>query len=165
MKKKGEIYVVDGAAAPEPENLEESKLALDGIVIELDPREEWMQMFHEAWRLERDFYWDPGMGGVDWRGIRDQYASLLPRLGSRSDLRDLIAEMIGELSTSHTYVYGGDRGLTVPAVSTGLLGVDVQREGDFFRVTRLYRGDAADNVRSPLSEPGVEVKKGSTSWR
>lgn len=161
MKKKGEIYVVDGAAAaPEGEDLEKAKLALDGIVLELDPRAEWEQMYHEAWRLERDFYWDPGMGGVDWPLVRDQYATLLPRLANRGDLRDLIAEMIGELSTSHTYVWGGDRGVSVPAVTTGLLGADVEREGDFFRVARLYGGDAADNVRSPLREPGVDVKEG-----
>ncbi len=160
MKKKGEIYVVDGGAAPAEEDLADAKLALDGMVIELDPRAEWEQMYYEAWRLERDFYWDPGMGGVDWPAIRDQYATLLPRLGSRADLRDLIAEMIGELSTSHTYVWGGDRGVTVPAVATGLLGADLVREGDAFKVTRIYRGDAADIVRSPLAEPGVEVKEG-----
>ncbi len=161
MKKKGEIYVVDGtAAAPEGEELEKAKLGLDGIVIELDPRAEWEQMYYESWRLERDFYWDPGLGGVDWPALRDQYATLLPRIADRSDLRDLLAELIGELSTSHTYVWGGDRGVTVPAVPTGLLGADVVRAGDAFKVTRIYRGDAADLVRSPLREPGVDVNEG-----
>ncbi len=160
MKKKGEIYVVDAEVTPEVEDLEQGKLDLGNVVIELDPREEWAQIFYESWRLERDFYWDQSMGGVDWRAMRDQYATLLPRLGSRSDLRDLMAEMIGELSTSHTYVWGGDSGVQVPAVATGLLGADVAREGEFFKVARIYHGDPADQVRSPLLEPGVEVKEG-----
>jgi len=159
MKKRGDIYVVDaGAAASE---LGDAKVSLDGVVVELDPREEWAQIYYEAWRQERDFYWDAGMGGVDWKKIRDQYATMLPRLATRDDLRDLIGELIGELNTSHTYVFGGDAGVRVPRVSTGLLGADVTHEGDAYKVTRIYRGDPADMVRSPLDAPGVIVTEGS----
>jgi tricorn protease len=129
-------------------------------VIELDPLAEWSQIYHEAWRHMRDFYWDPGMGGVDWKAMRDRYAALLPRLGTRDDLRDLIGELIGELATSHTYVFGGDPGVKPMQVSTGLLGADLVRVGDAYRVERIYRGDPADNVRSPLAEPGVNVAEG-----
>jgi len=159
MKQRGQIYVV-GAGAPPGEDLGESKVKLDGVVVELDPREEWEQMYHEGWRHMRDFYWDEGLGGVDWEAIRDQYASLLPRLATRDDLRDLMGEVIGEMSTSHTYVFGGDRGVSVPRVTTGLLGADLVREGDAFRVARVYRGSPADNARSPLAEPGVDVREG-----
>jgi tricorn protease len=75
-------------------------------------------------------------------------------------LHDVIAEMFGELATSHTYVWGGDRGLPVPMVQTGLLGADLVREEGAFRVARIHRGAAADRVRSPLDEPGSTVKEG-----
>ncbi len=158
-KAEGEIFVLDAGAMP-GDDLSKSSVSLENVVIELDPREEWSQMFHEAWRYQRDYYWDEGMGGVDWKSIRDQYASLLPRLATRADLQDLIAEMISELATSHTYVWGGDRGVNVPAVSTGLLGADLVREGNAFRVGRILRGAAADRVRSPLDEPGSIVNEG-----
>jgi tricorn protease len=109
----------------------------------------------------RDFYWDPGMAGINWQGIRDQYATLLPRLSSRGDLSDLLGELIGELDTSHTYIWGGgDRGVNVPSVSVGMLGADVERDGDAYRVKRIYHGDPADNVVSPLLAAGVGIKEG-----
>ncbi len=159
MKKKGDIFVFDAGASAG--DASDAKVSLAGVVVELDPREEWRQIFYEAWRQERDFYWDAGMAGLDWKAIGDRYATLLPRLANRSDLSDLVGEMIGELNTSHTYVFGGDPGVRVPRVSTGLLGADVAREGDAYRVVRIYRGDPADNLRSPLDQPGVAVTEGS----
>jgi len=158
MKRRGEIYVVD-AGSP-PGDLDDAKVSLDGIVIDLDPRAEWEQMFYEAWRHERDFFWDPGMGGLDWTAIRDRYAALLPRLATREDLRDLLGELIGELNNSHTYVFGGDPGVHPRHVSTGLLGADLVREGNVYRVKRIYRGAPADNVVSPLAGPGVGIAEG-----
>jgi len=158
MKRRGEIYVVDASSAPK--DIEDAKVSLSDLVVELDPREEWRQIFFEGWRNMRDFYWDEGMHGIDWKAVRDRYATLLPRLATRDDLRDLMAEMIGELATSHTYVWGGDSGKDVPGVSTGTVGAELAREGDAFRVTRIYRADPADRVRSPLEEPGVAVREG-----
>jgi tricorn protease len=157
-KGPGEIFVV-GAAAP-PGDLSESRVSLDGVVVEIDPHEEWAQIYYEGWRHMRDFYWDPELGGIDWVDLRDQYAALLPRLASRDDLQDLVAELIGELSTSHTYVFGGDRGVNVPGRTIGLLGADLVREGDVFRINRIYRGAPADNERAPLLEPGIGVREG-----
>ncbi len=131
-----------------------------GVVVELDPREEWRQIFFEGWRHMRDFHWDPTYGGLDWAKVRDQYATLLPRISTRAELSDLMGEMIGELATSHTYIWGGDNPLRLPWVSTGVLGADFVREGDAFKVTRVYHGDAADEVPSPLQTPGNEVKEG-----
>ncbi len=160
MKRRGEIYVVD-TSGPPGDKMGDAKLDLSGIVIDLDPREEWAQIYYEAWRQMRDFYWDPMLAGQDWKAIRDQYATMLPRLATRGDLQDLIGELIGEMNTSHTYVFGGDPGgMGGPRVPTGLLGADVKRDGDGFRVTRIYRGDPADNERSPLAEPGVDVREG-----
>ncbi len=156
--KDRQIYVVSTASPPG--KLGDSKVDLSGIVVELDPREEWSQIYYEGWRRMRDFYWDESLGGVDWKAVRDQYATLLPRLSIRDDLRDLMAEMIGELATSHTYVFGGDQGVSVSRVSVGLLGADLRREGDAFQVERIYRGSPADQVSSPLTRPGVNVKEG-----
>ncbi len=158
MKKKGEIYVVDASSAPS--DLSEAKVDMSDVVIDLDPREEWAQMYSEAWRHQRDFFWDSGLGGLDWKKVRDQYATLLPRLSTRADVRDLMGQMIGELNNSHTYVWGGDPGVAVPQVSVGLLGADLKREGAAYRVERIYRGDPADNVVSPLRAPGADLKEG-----
>ena len=158
MKDKGELYVV-GTDAP-PGDLGDAKVSLDGMVVDLDPREEWAQMYYEAWRHERDFFWDQGMGGMNWEKVRDQYATLLPRLSSRADLQDLIGEIIGELGNSHTYTWGGDSGKNVTHVTAGLLGADVVKEGSAYKVTRIYRGDPADQVHSPLRDPGVNISEG-----
>ncbi len=160
QKKRGEIYVVDAGSAPKEDDLKEAKVDMGGIVIELDPREEWEQIYYEAWRHMRDFYWNENMSGVDWEAVRDQYATLLPGVATRDDLNDVIGEMIGELATSHTYRWGGDLGPGATSVSSGVLGADVVREGDFFKVARIYRGDPADLDRSPLSAPGVGVREG-----
>jgi tricorn protease len=158
MKQPGEIYVVP--VGPPPSDLSEARVDLNGVVVEVEPLDEWTQIFYEGWRHMRDFYWDAGLGGVDWNGMRDQYATLLPRVSTRGDLLDLMAEMIGELSTSHTYVFGGDFGTQVPQRPTGLLGADLERVGKVFRIERIYRGAPADNERSPLLEPGVNVSEG-----
>ena len=159
LKKKGEIYVVDAGTGPAGE-LDKGKVDLSDCVISLDPREEWHQIFQEAYRFERDFFFDPGMGGIDWKGMRDKYATLLPRISIRGELRDLVGELIGELGNSHTYVWGGDPGVTPPQVGTGVLGADVVRDGDVYKVAKIYRSDAADGLRSPLEDPGVGVKEG-----
>jgi len=159
MRERGELYVVGagGAAA----DLTDARVALADVVVELDPREEWEQIFYEGWRRERDFFWEPEMGGLDWEAIRDRYAALLPRLANRDDLRDLVWEMLRELNTSHAYTLGGDPGVELERVGTGLLGAELEREGDVYRIVRILRGDPADNVRSPLDEPGSQVAEGS----
>ncbi len=97
--------IVDAAAG---KKVGDGKLNLASLQVRVDPREEWKEIFHEAWRVERDFYWDPGMAGTDWNMIGKRYEALLPWVAHRSDLNYIIGEMIAELSTSHTYVNGGD---------------------------------------------------------
>jgi len=162
IQKKTDLFVVDAAPkAPPPEELADQKVPLSNMVVELAPEDEWRQIFDETWRMMRDFYWDANMGGVDWRAQRDKYRTLLPRLGTRGELNDLLGELIGELATSHTYISGGDTGTELPKVTTGLIGADVVRKGAGFEVARIYRGDPADGVRSPLEEPGVDVHAGT----
>jgi tricorn protease len=154
----GAIYVVSTNG---PATLDEDhRVRLEDAVIELDPREEWRQIYLEAWRSERDFFWEADLGGVDWNAVRDRYLALLPRVSTRWELQDLIGETIGELGTSHTYVWGGDPGQRPKYTANGLLGADLAREGNAVKITRILRADAADNVASPLLEPGAGIKEG-----
>jgi tricorn protease len=159
LYKAGDSWgIVD--AAPGKAKTTEGKLDLATLEIRIDPREEWKEIFHEAWRIERDFYWDPDMGGLNWKKIQDRYESLLPWVAHRSDLNYLIGEMIAELSTSHTYVSGGE----MPdrkRVGVGLLGVDFARGEPFYKIAKIYKGENwVESTRSPLTEPGLKVKEG-----
>jgi tricorn protease len=156
--KAGPVYGVIEAAPGK--KVGEGKLDLSGLQVQIDPREEWKQIFHEARRIERDFYWDPNMTGHNWKQIGDRYEALLPWVAHRTDLNYLIGEMIAELSTSHTYVGGGDQP-DYAHVGVGLLGADFESEGSYYRIARIYPGENwAEATRSPLTEPGLKVKAG-----
>ncbi len=147
-------------AVPGKAKVGAGKLDLSGLQVKIDPREEWRQIYHEAWRIERDFYWDPNMTGHDWNKIGARYEALLPWVAHRSDLNYLIGELIAELSTSHTYVGGGDQPKK-PHVSVGMLGADFEPDGGFYRIAKIYPGENwNDDTRSPLTEPGLKVKAG-----
>lgn len=136
-------------------------LAVDRVDIHLDPVAEWKQIFDEAWRLMAEFFWDPGMGGVDWDAVRLRYQPLLARVASRSELSDLIWEMQGELGVSHAYEFPGD--LDLPAGdAVGHLAIDAawdsRRRG--WRVDRLVVGDGwAPGCSSPLVGPALDIRE------
>ncbi len=149
------------ASSPKGEK-EEGIIPLEGWSLRINPKAEWRQMFAEAWRLQRDFFYDPHMHGVDWEGVYHQYAQFIPRISSREELNDLIGEMFAELSAGHTYVWGGDW-RRVKRVGVGLLGIDVQPDypSGYYKITKVLRGNEWDSkVTSPLSAPGIEVKPG-----
>ena len=138
----------------------EKPLATADMEAPVDPRAEWRQMFTDTFRFERDFFYDPGMHGVDWPGLRARYGKLLEDAVTRWDVDFIIGEFIGELNASHTYKGGGDAE-QVQQRSVGLLGVDWELANGAYRIKNIVRGgpwDAA--VRSPLDEPGVNVKAG-----
>jgi tricorn protease len=140
----------------------DGKITTDALMATVDPRQEWLQMFNEAWRLERDFYYDPEMGGVDWKAIGERYRQLVPHVAHRADLNYILGELIGELSTSHTYVGGGDFP-SVKQVGVGLLGADYELDerSGLYRFKTIYRErDWNSNVAAPLGEPGIGVKEG-----
>ena len=139
------------------------KLDLSHMRVLVDPGQEWAEMFASAWRLERDFFYNPKMNGVDWPAVRAAYAKLLPLVGSRGDLNYLIGELIGELSNSHTYVGGGDEMPEEERVPTAYLGADfaLDAASGRYRLATIYRGDnTREAYRSPLSEPGLDVRPG-----
>lgn len=128
--------------------------------MQLDRRAEWKQIFDEAWRMMRDNFFDPTMRGLDWPAMKRRYEAELPYVSSRNDLNTLIGEMNSELGISHINAYGGD----VPEGSkttAGLLGADYDVADGFYRIRKIYRGDnSADETRSPLDTPGVDVREG-----
>jgi tricorn protease len=154
-------------AAPKADDAADAKVDLSGWTMKINPRDEWKQIVHEAWRLQRDFFYDEKMHGVDWKGVWAQYGSLLDRLGSRDDVSDLLGEMFGELSVGHTYYWGGDvrRG---KSVGTGLLAADLEPDAasGFWKITKIYAGDYPDpKWSSPLARPDLRVKAGTSSRR
>jgi len=163
--KDGFSRVEAGATSlpkPEPGEADESKVDLSGWSLEINPRDEWKQMLHEAWRLQRDFFYDAKMHGVDWNGVWKQYGSLADRMASRDDLEDLFGEMLGELNVGHAYHFGGDvrRG---KSVGTGLLGADLvdDEASGFWQIKKIYRGDyPTPEWSSPLARPDLRIKPG-----
>ena len=137
-------------------------LDLDRIGVELNPADEWSQMYLEAWRLQREHFWVEDMSDVDWDRVRERYEAVLPRVRTRSELSDLIWEMQGELGTSHAYEYGGDH-REPPAYQQGFLGADYSWDARAkgYRIDRILRGDSWDpHADSPLAQPGLQIKVG-----
>ncbi len=174
---KRQLRVVS-ASGSEPDMDEEAMtrktgwINLDRLSIEVDPRQEWRQMFGETWRLMRDDFWREDMSGVDWEGVYARYAPLVERVNSRGEFSDLIWTMQGELGTSHAYEFGGDY-RPMPFYPVGALGVELlwdaktprgPGEGNpqgAYRISHIVQGDDWDPGRgSPLRRPGVGVKEG-----
>ena len=130
------------------------------LSMTLNPRQEWEQIYMDAWRIFRDYFYDPAMHGVDWEAVRDQYKSLLQDAISRYDVNFLIGEMIAELNASHTYRGGGDLEQE-PRTGVGYLGVDWTLENGAYRIGRIIRSAPWDSeTRAPLDRPGVDIREG-----
>ena len=126
----------------------------------IDPREEWRQMYHDAWRIERDFFYDANFHGLDWAATGKRFEPYLAGLASRDDLVHLFEEMFGDITVGHLYIYGGGDNAP-PATHGGLLGADYSIDHNRYRVARVYRGENWNpQLRAPLTEPGVNVKAG-----
>ncbi len=131
------------------------------LTVRIDPASEWPQIFDEAWRVNRDYFYDPGMHGADWKAMKEKYAQFLPHLACRSDLNRVIQWMCSELGVGHHRVGGGDRLATPQRVGGGLLGADFSVENNRYRLKKIYGGlNWNPDLRSPLTEPGLNVKTG-----
>jgi tricorn protease len=137
------------------------RINVDDIEVRIDPRAEWAQIFNEAWRINRDFFYAPNMHGVNWTATREKYAAFLPYLTTRGDLNRVIQWMCSELSVGHHRGGGGDTLYTARTVPGGLLGADYSVENGRYRFKKVYGGlNWNPDLRSPLTEPGVNVKQG-----
>ena len=155
----GSYYIID---LPSGKIEMKEKLNLSDMKMKLNRREEWSQIFNECWRQMRDYFFTPTMHGVDWEAKREQYAQLLPYVNHRIDLTYVIGEMISELNIGHAYVGGGDYP-KAEKIKLGLLGAKLERDASskYYRVVKILKGQNWDsNVRSPLTEIGVDVKTG-----
>ncbi len=162
VSKGDALYVVE-TGDKAPDELGKSKVNLAGWTFPIRPRDEWQQMFTEAWRLERDYFYDPGMHGVDWPAMKTKYAPLVERVATRPELNDLLAQMVAELSALHTYVRGGDGRTTLNPIQESTLGARLSRDtaagGD--RIEHIYKSDPDQpDQLSPLARPGVDVAEG-----
>jgi len=130
------------------------------IQVRVKPLEEWRQMYREVWRIEREFFYDPNLHGLDLDWVQKKYAPYIEAVASRNDLNYLFAEMLGEMTVGHLGVGGGD----IPRaerVATGLLGADYAIENGRYRFARVYSGENWNpQFQAPLTQPGVNVKAG-----
>lgn len=150
-----------GASPPPPPASDSDKtLKTEGIEVRVSPREEWKQMYREAWRIERDFFYDPKFHGLDLAATEKRYLPYLENVQSRADLNYLFSEMLGELTIGHLFVAGGDFP-EVKHVETGLLGADYKIENGRYRFARVYNGENWNpEMKAPLTQPGVNVVAG-----
>jgi len=158
-KSKSTYGIID---LTEGKKVGDGKIAADDLKAWINPREEWKQIFNEAWRIQRDYFYDPNMHGLDWKAVKKRYEILLPFVVDRADLNYVIGEMIAELNASHTYVRGGDLE-EAQQISVGLLGCDFEldKENNAYRISKIYQGASWDaESRSPLRQPGVDVNEG-----
>ncbi len=154
--------IIDAKPAGEAKKVGDGAISLSGMKAEIDPPQEWKEIFNEVWRQERDYFFQPSMNGVDWQKEHDKYAQLLPYVADRYSLTYILGDMIGDLSNSHTYVGGGDYPDLHP-VNVGLLGVDfdLDQASGMYRIKKIYPGENWNaELRSPLTEPGIKVKDG-----
>jgi tricorn protease len=150
-------FIAATAVVPKPGD---GALKLDGMEVYADPRVEWNQMYHEVWRIERDFLYDPNHHGLNIGAVEKKYAPYLKGAGGRADINHLFEEMLGEITIGHMFIAGGD----VPEpkrVKGGLLGADYKVENGRYRFARIFNGENWNpDLRAPLTQPGVDVKVG-----
>ena len=142
------------------ETLKPEALNVSDARVKIDPQVEWAHIFDETWRMERAYFYDANLHGLDWAGVRARYEPLLAHVSRREDLNALLAEMIGELQVGHNRISGGDvhREQEAP---TGLLGADYVIEQGRYRIARIYDGESWNPfLKAPLAEPGLGVKAG-----
>jgi tricorn protease len=138
----------------------EGALRLATVEVNVDPAAEWKQMYHEVWRIEKSYFYDPNLHGVNVADAEKEYEKYLDSIGSRSDLNYIIHDMISDMTVGHLRGGGGN----IPAahaVPGGLLGADYEISNGRYRVRKIYNGESWNpQLRGPLAEPGLNVNPG-----
>jgi len=159
LYRQGDTWGIADARAGQKAG--DGKLALGGMELRIEPRQEWKQIFADAWRLLRDWFYDEGMHGLDWPAMRRLYEPLVDHVDHRADLDYILGELGGELNAGHVYVEWGD--MPRPErVDNGLLGAEIEPHASgYFRIARIFPGENwAPDFRSPLTAAGVNAKPG-----
>ena len=141
---------------------DKTALKLDRLEMQVDPRVEWQQMYVDGWRILRDWFWDPGHHGQDWKAIRDRYAPLVEHVAHRADLDYIFGELAGELNAGHIYVNSSPDMPQVERRPGGMLGARIEpHESGYFRIAHVFPGENwHEYYRSPLTEAGVSARVG-----
>ena len=163
MVQRGNDILVFDAGARAPADMSKSQVSFKDWDLFVNPRDEWRQEFVDAWRLERDFFYDRGMNGVDWPAVRVRYAPLVERVTDRAELSDLLSQMVGELSALHIFVRGGDVRRAPDPVLPASLGARLVRDSAAggYLVDHIYETDPdAPRDLAPLARYGVDVRNG-----
>ena len=159
VRKGDDLYVIDANGTP-PADLAKVKVNLSNWLLSVNPREEFRQMFLESWRLERDYFYDPNLHGVDYKGLLARHLPLVDRVTDRDELSDLIANLVGELSALHIFVYGGDLRRSQDKIGIATLGARLVRDekAGGYRIDHVFTSDPDYlDVASPLAQPGLGI--------
>lgn len=139
----------------------EGRLNLAAVDLRIDPRAEWPQIFDEAWRINRDYFYATNYHGVDWNAQRAKYAPFIAQAATRGDVERVIRWLLSELRVGHSFQGPGQRLARAPQVGVGLLGADYELVNGRYRIARIYGGlNWNPTLRAPLTEPGVDVRVG-----
>ncbi|MBB74610.1 MAG: protease [Planctomycetaceae bacterium] len=163
IHKGNQLYVI-AANGNAPGKLDSARVPLNGWTFSIDPVTEWRAMFIDAWRMERDYFYDPNLHNKDWKEILDRHLPLVDRVTDRAELNDLIAQMVGELETLHIYVRGGDHRALKQQITPASLGATFRRDAaqGGYRVEHIYRSDPdLPDQLSPLANPDVNLSPGA----
>jgi tricorn protease len=141
---------------------EDAALDLASISVKIDPKQEWNNIFEEAWRVNRDYFYDPGMHGVDWNAMKVKYGPLIAQASCKDDLYRVMQWMFSELAVGHhRFNSDGDQLNEPKEISGGLLGADYKMVNNRYQITKIYGGlNWTPDLRSPLTEPGVDISEG-----
>jgi tricorn protease len=164
IRENDDFFVTDAALKP-IDSLDKAKINLDPLKFSFDPREDWRQIFADAWRLHRDYFYDKGMNGVDWKAVLAKHQPLVERVTDRRELDDAIAYMVSETSALHTFVNDADPRKGTDDVGVASLGARWVRDeaAGGYRVEHVYVGDPdyPENL-SPLQKAGIGIRDGDT---
>ncbi len=162
VRQGNELYVIGAKPVPGVK-LADHRVDLSSWRYPIDVREDWRQIFVDAWRMHRDYFYDPEMHGVNWEAIRRKYEPLVDRVTSRSELNDLIGQMVAELSALHTAVWGGDLRKSPDNVRLPTLGARLVRDVNAggYRIDYIYQSDPDyPEQLSPLADPDLGIRQG-----
>ncbi|WP_370089484.1 S41 family peptidase [Ekhidna sp.] len=162
IAKQRNFYMVDAGTSP-ISDLSDSKIDLSGWKFPINPREEWKQLFTDAWRMERDYFYDKNMHGVDWDAMHAKYLPLVDRVTTRNELSDLIGRFVGELAALHTSVRGGDTRSDDKSIDVANLGGVFTRDEALggYKIDYIYKVDPDyPDEKSPLDDPYLDVRVG-----
>ncbi|MEO1220235.1 MAG: S41 family peptidase [Pseudomonadota bacterium] len=164
--KDAPSFAIVPTAAKMPDKLDGKRVRLDDWRLTVSPRAEWEQMFLDAWRLHRDFAYDPGLRGVDWEAVRDAHLPLVSRIGHRAELNTVLGQMASQLGILHSQVRSGDLPDDIENSEMAFLGAEYSPVQSGLRIERIFRAEAdLVSLRPPLRRPDVDAREGDVIRR